>query len=108
VVVLGLVHGQGPVLTEALVAHVTLERLVFTVDVLVVPEVIRPPEGLTADVAGEGPLVRVGSLVDQEVVALGELPLAVLADVALLGPAQTSSRSHQEVAQRCRVRSSPK
>ena len=90
-IVLGLVYSQGSVLTEALVTDVALEGLVFAVDVLVVTEVVLPPEGLAANVAGEGPLVCVGSLVDHEVVAIGELPLAVLADVALLGTTQTSS-----------------
>ena len=89
--VLGLVHGEGPGLAEALVAHRTLEGLVLAVDVLVVPEVVLPPEGFAADVAGEGTLVGVGPLVDQQVVRLGELTVAVLADVALLGPAQRAA-----------------
>ena len=37
-----------------------------------------------ADITGVGPLVGVRPLVDQEVVGLGELSLAVLADVLLL------------------------
>ena len=47
-----------------------------------VTEVILPPKGF---VAREGQLVCVGSLLDYEVVAIGELPLAILADVAYLG-----------------------
>lgn len=47
---------------------------------------ILPPEGFPADVAGVRPFVSMGPLVDQQVVALGELPVAVLADELLLGP----------------------
>lgn len=52
----------------------------------VVPEVVLPAEGLAADVAGVGTLVGVRPLVDQEVIGLGELPVAELADELLLGP----------------------
>lgn len=48
-----------------------------------VPQVVLPPESLVADVAGVGPLVRVGPLVDEEVVGLGEVPAAELADELL-------------------------
>ena len=44
------------------------------------------PEGLVADVAREGAFVGVCPLVNQQVVGLGELALAVLADELLLGP----------------------
>ena len=90
-VVLFLMDCEGPGLAETLVTHVALEGLVLAVDVLVVTEMVLPPEGLTTDVTGEGPLVCVGSLVDEKVVALGELSVAVLADVALLGAAETPS-----------------
>ena len=60
--------------------------LVLRVDVLVVPEVILAPESLATDVTGEGALVRVGSFVDEQVVALGELTVTILADEPFLGP----------------------
>ena len=47
---------------------------------------ILPAERLAAYVAGVGPLVRMCPLVDEEVVALGEAPVAELADELLLGP----------------------
>ena len=94
--VLRLVHGQRARLAESLAARLALEGLLLAVDVLVVAEVVLPPEGLAADVAGEGPLVRVRPLVDQQVVALGELPLAVLADVPLLGSAEAAPGSQQQ------------
>ena len=103
------VHGQRARLAEALVADVALERFLLHVDVLVVPEVVLPPEGLAADVTREGPLVRVRPLVDQQVVALAELALAVLADVALLGPGGLlaeqlwSEQRLAEVAEQLRV-----
>ena len=49
----------------------------------VVPKVVRSAKPLVALEAGEGTLVRVGPLVDLQVVALGELPVAELANVSL-------------------------
>ena len=43
-------------------------------------EVVLALEGLAAGLAREGDVVLVGTLVDHEVVGLGEAPLAVLAD----------------------------
>ena len=54
-------------------------------NVAMVPQVVLPPEGLAADVAGVGPLVRVGPLVYQQVVGLGELSVTELANKLLLG-----------------------
>lgn len=41
---------------------------------LVVSEMVLTTEGLPTHVAGEGSLVRVRAFVDEEVVALGEVP----------------------------------
>lgn len=60
----------------------------------VVPEVVLPTEGLAADVAGVGPLVRVCPLVDEEVVAFGEVSAAVLADELFLGSGCTTPAPH--------------
>ena len=49
------------------------------------------PEGLAADITRVGSLVRVGPLVDQQVVRLGELPAAELADKLLLGPRRSGA-----------------
>ena len=49
----------------------------------VVPKVVGSAKPLVTLVAREGTLVRVGSLVDLQVVALGELPVAELANVSL-------------------------
>ncbi len=51
-----------------------------------VPQVVLPPERLAANVARVRALVRVRPLVDEQVVALGKVPLAVLADELLLWP----------------------
>ena len=51
-------------------------------NVLVVTEVILPPKDF---VAREGQLICMGSLLDHKVIAIGKLPLAILADVAYLG-----------------------
>ena len=52
----------------------------------VVPQVVRSAKPLVTLEAGEGTLVRVGPLVDLQVVALGELPVAELANVSLARP----------------------
>lgn len=80
-----LVHGQSPGLAESLAAVSALERLLLGVDVTVIPQMVLSPEGLSADVARVGALVGVSPLVDEQVVGLGELPVAVLADELLLG-----------------------
>lgn len=90
-----LVDGQGAALAESLATLATLERLLLAVDVLVISEVVLASEGLPADVAGEGPLVRVRPLVDQEVVALGEVSRAVLADELLLGSCSPAGHPEQ-------------
>ena len=52
----------------------------------VVPQVVRSAKPLVTLEAGEGTLVCVGPLVDLQVVALGELPMAELANVSLARP----------------------
>ena len=91
-----LVHSQRTTLTEALVAFPALVGFVLRVDVLVVPQVVLSSEGFTTDVAREGPLVRVSSLVDHDVVGLGELAVAKLADEPLLGSGGSALPSHVE------------
>jgi hypothetical protein len=78
--------GEGAGLAEPLPALRTAERLLFRVDVAMVPQMVLPPERLAANVAGEGPLVRVRPLVDEQVVGLCELPVAELADELLARP----------------------
>ena len=55
-------------------------------DLPVVPQVILPSEGLSANVARVRPLVGVRSLVYQQIIALGELAATELADELLFGP----------------------
>ena len=71
-------------LAEPLAAAGAVEGPGLGVRVLVVPEMVLPPEGLAADITGKGSLVRVRALVDHEVVGLGELAMAKLADEPLL------------------------
>ena len=91
-----LVHSQRTTLTEALVAFPALVGLVLGVDVLVVPQMVLSSEGFTTDVAREGPLVRVSSLVDHHVVGLGELSVTKLADEPLLGSGGSALPRHVE------------
>lgn len=57
----------------------------------VVAEMVLSPERLAADLAWKGPLVRVGSLVDQQVVGLGEVTPAVLAYELFLSSGKKSN-----------------
>ena len=77
-------HCQSPSLTETFPTDSTLKRLVFGVDELVVPQMVLAPKGLVADITCERPLISVRPLVDQQIVGLGELSLAVFADILLL------------------------
>ena len=79
-----LVDCQGARLTEALATFRAFEWLLLGVDVAVVSEVVLSAEGLPTDITVVWPLISVGPLMDQEVVGLGELPAAVLADEPLL------------------------
>ena len=80
-----LVNGKGPRLAETLLTCVALVRLLLGVNVSVIPQMVLPSEALSTNVAGEWPLVSMGSLVDHHIVALGELSVAELADEPLLG-----------------------
>ena len=71
-------------LTKSFSTVGTFERFFFGVNIAVVSQVVLPSEGFSTDVTGVGSLVRVRSLVDQQVVALGELPVAEFADEPLL------------------------
>ena len=62
----------------------------------VVPKVVRSAKPLVTLDAGEGTLVRVGSLVDLQVVALAELPVAELANVSLSWPFGSGGNLKQE------------
>ena len=65
------------------------------VNVLVVAEMVLSPEGLAADVTAVGPLVSMGSLVNEEVVGFRELPVTELANKLLSRPAGPGQRGLQ-------------
>jgi hypothetical protein len=52
-------------------------------------------EGLSANVARVGPLVGVGPLVDEQIVGLGELAVAELADELLLGAGSAAGSAEE-------------
>ena len=56
---------------------------------------VLPSKSLAADVTRVRPLICVRSLVDQQVVALGELPVAELADEPLLRPGRATGASEK-------------
>jgi len=67
----------------------------------VIPEVILSPERLAADITGIGPLVRVCPFVDEQIVRLGELSIAELADELLFGPGGATRSSQQTSIESC-------
>ena len=81
------VNCQRSRLTKTFSTVIALEGLVFGVYVLVISQVVLPSERLAADVTGERSFICVGSLVDQQIVAFGEFPVAKLADEPFLRPA---------------------
>ena len=74
-----LVYGQGPTLTEALTANFAFKRFLSWMNEPVIPEMVLSAEGLVANVTGERTFVRVGPDVNEQVVRLGEVTLAILA-----------------------------
>ena len=72
-------------LTEAFTTICALVWLILGVDVLVVPEMVLPSEGLATNITRVGTFISVRPLVDQQVVGLGELSVTELADEPLLG-----------------------
>ena len=70
--------------------------LVFGVNVLVVPEMVLSSKCLAAHITGEGAFISVCPLVDHNIVGLGELAVAVLADEPLLGPGRPALGVHVE------------
>lgn len=77
---------QGSRLAESLAAFRAFEGFLLGVNIPVIPQVILSPERLAADITGIGPLVRVCPLVDEQIVRLGELSIAKLADELFFRP----------------------
>uniref|UniRef100_A0A2M4DL90 Putative secreted protein n=1 Tax=Anopheles darlingi TaxID=43151 RepID=A0A2M4DL90_ANODA len=88
-----LMDGEGARLAEALTTVGTLERFLLRVDVPVIAQMILPPERLPADITRVRPLIGVRTLVDEQIVGFGKLPITVLADELLLwtGTATTTT-----------------
>lgn len=78
------VDSQRARLTKALATVVALERLLFGMNVPMIPQMVLTSECLAADVTRVWTLVGVRSLVNEEVVGFGELAIAILADELLL------------------------
>ena len=52
-------------------------------------------ERFATDITGIGPLICVSPLVDEEIVTLGEVSVAIFADELLLGPGGAARASEQ-------------
>ena len=80
-----LVNCKRPGLTESFITRSTLVGFVFGVDVLVVSQMILSSECFATNITWEGSLICVGSLVDHDIVGLGELSVTIFTDEPLLG-----------------------
>ncbi len=60
---------------------------------------VLPAKGFIADITGVGPLVGVRPLVNQQIVGLGEAPLAEATDELLLGAAADAIDARQLAAE---------
>ena len=80
------VHRERSRLAKSLATFTAFKRFFFGVDVSVVSQVVLTTERLSADITVEWPFVGVGALVNEQVVRLGELAVAILANKSLLGP----------------------
>ena len=99
------VNCQSSRLAKPFSTVIALEWLVFGMYVFVVPQMILSPEGFSTNVTGKRPLICVGSLVDQQIVAFREFPVAKLADEPFLGPAApTDPCVEPGIYARCRCR----
>lgn len=63
-----------------------IEDLAFAINLPMISQVILPPERFTADIARIRPLISMRPLVYQQIITLGELPVAKFANELLLGP----------------------
>lgn len=83
--------GQGAGLTESLPTFLTFERFFLGVDISVVSQMVLSPESLVTNIACVWPLVRVGPLMDEEIVGLGEMPATELANKLLFSLGRKSA-----------------
>jgi len=74
---------QGAGLAESFATILALERLLFGMDVSMIAEVILTTEGLSANITIERTFVRMSAFVNQQVVRLCKLTVAVLTYVLL-------------------------
>ena len=72
-------------LAESFATILAAEGSALAVGVLVVSQVVLSPKGLATHITGKWSLICVGPLMDEQVVGLGELPVAELANEPFLG-----------------------
>lgn len=79
-----LVDSESARLAESFTAFGALERLLLAMDVSMISQMVLPPESFSADIARVRPFISMRPLVDEQIVALGEVSVAVFADELLL------------------------
>lgn len=83
----GLVDHESTGLAESFVADGTLEGLLFGMNVSMVSQMVLASKCFATNVAWIRTLVRVGALVDEEIVGFGELSGAVPTNILFPFPA---------------------
>lgn len=63
---------------------IALERLLFAMYISMISQVVLPSKGLSTNITAVWPLISVGSLVDEKIVGLSELPITEFTDELLL------------------------
>lgn len=84
---------QGPTLAKSFSTFATLEWFFLAVDIPVVSEMILSSKGFTADVTRVRPLVRMGSLVNQQIIRFGELSITKFTDELFLRSGRSAGSS---------------
>ena len=96
-----LVDGQSSRLAKTFAALVALEGFLFGMNVAVVAQMVLPPKSFAANITAVRTFVRVRSLVDQQVVRLGELSIAELTNVAFFSRRRSRIRERRLPAAVC-------
>ena len=77
-----LVYGQRPWLAKSFAAFFAFERLVFGMNVSMVSQMILPAKRFSANITIVGTFISVCAFMNQQIVWLGKLPVAILTYVS--------------------------
>jgi len=90
-----LMYGEGATLAKTFTTITALERLLLGMYVSVIPQMILSPKSLSTHSAWIRSLVRVCSLMYEQVVAFGKFSIAIFANKSFLGTSRAAWTSEQ-------------